>query len=79
MSERIFFLELAFKNGFIFSEVITTLLTRAWVLTATNSEGDSIGTVLAQSHSECSESEDAESEVCMSLENNYNCFLVFVV
>lgn len=67
MSERIFFLEMAFGNGFIFSQVIITLLMRACALWLLISEVVSVGTVCVQSHSECSESEeeDAESEMCM--------------
>lgn len=54
MSERIVFLEMAFGNGFIFSEVIMTLLTRACALTLMISE---VVSVCVQSHSECSESD----------------------
>lgn len=67
MREEIFFLEMAFGNGFIFSEVIMTLILRACALLLTISEVVCVGTVCVQSHSECSESEveedDAESEM----------------
>lgn len=62
---------MAFGNGFIFSEVIMTLLTSACVLTLMISEVVCVGTVCVQSHSEYSElgveeEEGAESEMWLN-------------